>query len=191
MHTPVRLASGFGLAVLLFINVSGQLSGQVPSAGPQTIQAPKASTTRPMQETDPASDLGPQLRRFIEVLNTVETQGAERQPADSLIYQGAIPSMLRQLDPHTQFFEPSQFEQLRQMEQSEQKGFGSIVSVLPGQVIFLQTFPGTPTSKAGIQAGDELVAINNVAIGSLEPEQIIQLLTQARQEKITVFIRRV
>jgi carboxyl-terminal processing protease len=98
--------------------------------------------------------------------------------------------MLRQLDPHTQFFDPSQFEQLRQMESSEQKGFGSIVSVLPGQVIFLQTLPGTPSNKAGIQAGDELIAINNVAIRSLQPEQIVELLTEARQQKITVWIRR-
>jgi carboxyl-terminal processing protease len=98
--------------------------------------------------------------------------------------------MLRQLDPHTQFFEPSQFQQLKNMEQSEQKGFGSIVSVLPGQVIFLQIFPGTPTSKAGIQPGDELVAINNIGISSLEPEQIIELLTEARQQKITTYIRR-
>jgi carboxyl-terminal processing protease len=98
--------------------------------------------------------------------------------------------MLRQLDPHTQFFDPGQFEQLRQMESSEQKGFGSVVSVLPGRVLFLQTLPGTPSNKAGIQAGDELVAINNIAIRSLEPEQIIQLLTEARQHAITVFIRR-
>jgi carboxyl-terminal processing protease len=98
--------------------------------------------------------------------------------------------MLRQLDPHTQFFDPGQFDQLRQMESSEQKGFGSVVSVLPGRVLFLQTLPGTPSAKAGIQAGDELVAINNVAIRSLEPEQIIQLLTEARQQKITAFIRR-
>ena len=69
------------------------------------------------------------------------------------------------------------------MESSEQKGFGSVVSVLPGRVLFLQTLPGTPSNKAGIQAGDELVAINNVAIRSLEPEQIIQLLTEARQHE--------
>jgi carboxyl-terminal processing protease len=107
-----------------------------------------------------------------------------------MIYEGAIPSMLRRLDPHTQFFEPTQFDQLKQMEASEQKGFGSIVSVLPGQVIFLQIFPGTPTSKAGIQPGDELVAINNVAIRALDPEQIVQLLTQARQQKIVAYLRR-
>ncbi len=142
------------------------------------------------REGDPAKDLVPLLQQFIDVFSTVQAKAAEGQPVDKLIYEGAIPSMLRQLDPHTQFFDPSQFEQLRQMEDSEQKGFGSIVSVLPGQVIFLQTLPGTPSNRAGIQAGDELVAINNVSIRSLEPEQIIQLLTEARQQKISVYIRR-
>ncbi len=144
----------------------------------------------PKTPSDPAQDLVPLLQEFVEVFSTIQTQGADQQPVDKLIYEGAIPSMLRQLDPHTQFFDPAQFEQLRQMEDSEQKGFGSIVSVVPGQVIFLQTLPGTPSSKAGIQPGDELIAINNVAIRSLEPEQIIELLTEARQQKIAIYIRR-
>jgi carboxyl-terminal processing protease len=151
--------------------------------------APKAPN-RPVPPGDPAKDVVPLLQQFMGVFSAVQSEAAEQQPVDKLIYEGAIPSMLRQLDPHTQFFDPAQFDQLRQMEDSEQKGFGSIVSVLPGQVIFLQTLPGTPSAKAGIQAGDELVAVNNIAIRSLPPEQIIQLLTEARQQKIGVYIRR-
>jgi carboxyl-terminal processing protease len=141
-------------------------------------------------QENPAQDLEPYLRQFVEVLSTVETHAAGGVPTEKMVYEGAIPSMLRQLDPHTQFFDPPQFQQLKQMQDSEQKGFGSVVSVLPGQVIFLQTFPGTPSNKAGIQAGDELVAINNVAIRTLDPEQIVGLLTEARQQKITAFVRR-
>jgi carboxyl-terminal processing protease len=139
---------------------------------------------------DPVKDVAPSLKKFIEILSTVQAESPDQPPLDKLIYEGAIPSMLRQLDPHTQFFDPVQFQQLQHMEQSEQKGFGSVVSVLPGQVIFLQTLPGTPSNKAGIQPGDELVAINNVSISSLEPQQIIQLLTEARQQKVAVYIRR-
>ena len=130
------------------------------------------------------------MKQFIDVLSTVQSHAATPPSVDKMVYEGAIPSMLRQLDPHTQFFDPGQFQQLKQMQDSEQKGFGSVVSVLPGQVIFLQTLPGTPSNKAGIQAGDELVAINNIAIRSLPAEQIIQLLTEARQQKITAFVRR-
>lgn len=155
-----------------------------------SAQAPRARPAGPPIDPRVPGEIDPLLKKFIDVLSIVQTEGAEQQPADKMIYEGAIPSMLRQLDPHTQFFDPGQFDQLRQMEASEQKGFGSVVSVLPGQVIFLQTLPGTPSNKAGIQAGDELVAINNVAIRTLEPEQIVQLLTQARQQKIAVYIRR-
>ena len=139
---------------------------------------------------DPAEELKPALKKFIDVLSTIQSESADTHPIDSMIYGGAIPSMLRELDPHTQFFDPGQFQQLKQMEDSEQKGFGSIVSVLPGQVIFLQTLPGTPSNKAGIQAGDELVAVNNIAIRPLPPEQIIQLLTEARQQRVEIYVRR-
>jgi carboxyl-terminal processing protease len=153
-----------------------------------------AQTQRPHAATppagDPAKDLTPLLQQFLQVFSAVQSESANQEPVDKLIFEGAIPSMLRRLDPHTQFFDPAQFDQLKQMEDSEQKGFGSIVSVLPGRVIFLQTLPGTPSNKAGIQAGDELVAVNGYAIRSLEPDQIIQLLTQARQQKVTVYIRR-
>ena len=154
------------------------------------VLAAQAQKLPPPEPPDPAPDLSPYLRKFAEVFSTIQSEAAEAPPVDKLIYGGAIPSMLRQLDPHTQFFDPAQFEQLKQMEDSEQKGFGSIVSVLPGQVIFLQTLPGTPSNKAGIQAGDELLAVNNIAIRSLEPEQIIELLTEARQQKVSVYIRR-
>jgi len=150
-------------------------------------QAPRVATPPP---GDPGKELTPFLQQFVQVFSTVQAESAAQQPVDKLIFEGAIPAMLRELDPHTQFFDPGQFEQLRQMEDSEQKGFGSIVSVLPGRVIFLQTLPGTPSNRAGIQAGDELIAVNNYAIRTLEAEQIIQLLTEARQQKVTVYIRR-
>ena len=153
-----------------------------------------AQTNAPAHATppagDPAKDLTPQLQQFLKVFSAVQADAADQTGSDKLIFEGAIPSMLRSLDPHTQFFDPAQFDQLKHMEESEQKGFGSIVSVIPGRVIFLQTLPGTPSNRAGIQAGDELVAVNNYAIRSLEAEQIIQLLTEARQQRVTIYVRR-
>jgi carboxyl-terminal processing protease len=167
-----------------------RVTGKILLSATALAFAVMAQQAQPPQVADPGPDLSPYLRKFAEVFSTVQTEAADNPVADKLIYEGAIPSMLRQLDPHTQFFDPVQFEQLKQMEDSEQKGFGSIVSVLPGQVIFLQTLPGTPSNKAGIQAGDELLAVNNIAIRSLQPEQIIELLTEARRQKVSVYVRR-
>ena len=176
----------FGVAFTL----TAQDAGSASSPGSKATSESAAKTIENAPQADPVKEVAPLLKKFIQILSTVQAESPDEQPLDRLIYEGAIPSMLRQLDPHTQFFDPVQFQQLQQMEQSEQKGFGSVVSVLPGQVIFLQTLPGTPSNKAGIQPGDELVAINNISINSLQPQQIVELLTEARQQKVVIYIRR-
>jgi len=175
----------FVFLISLLALVAGAQIVHNPFAAP-----PRAEVKPDVPKDDPARDLVPLVRQFVGVLSIVEAQAADAPAADKMIYEGAIPSMLRKLDPHTQFFDPGQFQQLRQMQDSEQKGFGSVVSVLPGRVLFLETLPGTPSNKAGIQPGDELVAVNNIAIQQLEPQQIIELLTEARQQRITAYIRR-
>src|SRR5271154_4393941 len=130
------------------------------------------------------------LKRFTELISIVETQAADPVNTQQAIYQGAIPGMLRTLDPHSIFFDPDQNEQLKQMEHSERKGFGTVVSILPGRVIVLQAMEGTPSAKAGLQPGDEIIAVNNVALARLEFEQIIGFLGEARQHQAQLIVRR-
>src|SRR5579872_6382075 len=117
---------------------------------------------------DPGAQLAEQLRKLVSVFVTVDQQAADPVDADVAFYQGAIPGMLKTLDPHSIFFDPGQFEQLKQMQKSETKGFGSIVSVLPGRVIVLQAMEGTPSAKSGLTAGDEILAINGYELARLE-----------------------
>jgi carboxyl-terminal processing protease len=130
------------------------------------------------------------LKRFSQVLAIVQEQAADPVNTQDAVYQGAIPSMLRRLDPHSIFFDPQQNEQLKEMEKSEQKGFGTIVSILPGRVVVLQAMPGTPSAKAGLQPGDEIVAVNNIALARLEFEQIVGFLSEARQREAHIVVRR-
>ncbi len=138
----------------------------------------------------PAPDIEIQLKKFVEAFAKVEANAADPVSSDQAIYGGAIPGMLRGLDPHSTFLDPQQTEQLKEMERSERKGFGSVVSVLPGRVIVLQTLPGTPSQKAGLSPGDEIVGINNIPLYRLEFEQLIQLLTETRQRQAKIDVRR-
>jgi carboxyl-terminal processing protease len=135
-------------------------------------------------------ELSAELRRFLEVYAAVEQNAAAPPAPEQAIFSGAIPGMLRQLDPHSVFFDPAQFEQLKQMEQSTTKGFGSVVSVAPGRVIVLQTMPGSPSAKAGLMAGDEIVGVNAIALSLLEMEQIVEVLSRSRQEEAQLLVRR-
>jgi len=141
-------------------------------------------------QNDSAADLPAQLRRFIEVYAAVEREGAEALEPEKAIYGGAIPGMLRRLDPHSVFFDAAQFEQLRELERSTRKGFGTVVSVLPGRVIVLQAMPGTPSARAGIAPGDEILAINGIRLDRLDLDQLVALLGQSRQQPARLDVRR-
>jgi len=138
----------------------------------------------------PAQDLPAHLKHFIDLYSLIEREAADPVDPDKAIYGGAVPGMLRPLDPHTVFFDPQQFEQLRELEKSTRKGFGSVVSVLPGRVIVLQALPGTPSAKAGIAPGDEILAINGIALARLDMEGLVDLLTQSRQGEARLDVRR-
>ena len=138
----------------------------------------------------PPDDLDGLLKRFTQLVAIVENQAADPVNTEQAIYGGAIPGMLRELDPHSIFFDPQQNEQLKEMERSERKGFGTVVSVLPGRVIILQALPGTPSAKSGLQPGDEIVAVNNIALARLEFDQIVQFLSEARQHQAQLIVRR-
>jgi len=137
-----------------------------------------------------ADDLDTQVKRVVDAFAIVERNAATPISSEQVFYQGAIPGLLRTLDPHSAFFDPGQFDQLRKMEASTQKGFGTIVSLLPGRVIVLQTLPGTPSARAGLAAGDEIVGINGYTINRLDLDQLSELLSESRQHPAQLDVRR-
>ncbi len=135
-------------------------------------------------------DLEREIKTVVEAFAIVQAEAADPVGSERAFYSGIIPGMLRKLDPHSVFFDPDQFEQLKNMQNSTHKGFGSIVSVLPGRVIVLQTMPGTPSAKSGIAAGDEILAVNGYVLARFEMEQIVQILGMSRQKPAKIDVHR-
>jgi carboxyl-terminal processing protease len=136
------------------------------------------------------SDLEQAIRTFSRAYAAIEANAADPVNPHLAVYEAALPALLRNLDPHSVFLTPSQFEQLRAMEKSTTRGFGTIVSVLPGRVIILQTVPGGPSARAGIAPGDEIVAVNNYRLEMLDMEQLVAVLSETRQRQARLFVRR-
>jgi len=130
----------------------------------------------------PADQDARAMKRFIDAYQILQQNAADPINIDQAFYQGAIPGMLRHLDPHSVFFDPDQYGQLKQMETSTRKGFGSVVSVLPGRVLVLQTLPNTPSTRAGMMPGDEILAVNNYRLDRLDLDQIVELLNESKQK---------
>ena len=97
---------------------------------------------------DSGASLERALKNFVEVFATVEDERRRSdQPVAAPSYEGAIPGMLRRLDPFSVFFDPGQFEQLQAARKIHAQRVRHVVSILPGRVIVLQTLPGTPSAS--------------------------------------------
>ncbi len=155
-----------------------------------TIFALMAPAQTPPPAEDRAAQLEPYVRKFADVLAILLEHSADAPAIEAALYQGALPGMLKPLDPHSIFFDPDNFKQLQEMETSVRRGFGSIVSILPGRVIVLQAQAGGPAARAGLQAGDEIAAINGYVLAQLDTDQLVGLLGQSRTMKVKLDVRR-
>src|SRR5580704_4564616 len=147
-----------------------------------------AALAFPAIAADLTDDDSRAMKRFIDALVIMQENSSDPVDMDQAFYGGAVPGLLRHLDPHSSFFDPGQFEQLNQMQRSTSKGFGTVVSVIPGRVVVLQTLPNTPSSRAGMMPGDEIRGVNNYPLDRLEPEQIVELLTESRQKPVNLVV---
>lgn len=137
------------------------------------------------QAASPPDPVEESLRRFTAVYSIIEENYADPIDPQAQIYRGAIPGILRRLDPYSAFFDAEQFRLLQQHQQAKSEGFGTIVSVTHGRVVVLEAFVGSPAARAGIQPGDDILEVNGHPIGRLGVEEIIQVLSAARSQPRT------
>jgi carboxyl-terminal processing protease len=87
------------------------------------------------------------LRTFSTVYDLVEQNYADKVSADKAIYNGAIPGMLRALDPHSNFFDPKSYSLLREEQRGKYYGVGMQVGPRNNKVIVIAPFVGTPAYR--------------------------------------------
>lgn len=78
--------------------------------------------------TASADDYQAVVHDFTRVLDIVQANYAEPVDVDKTVFQGAIPGMLRVLDPHSNFFDARQFALLREDQRGKYYGVGMIVA---------------------------------------------------------------
>lgn len=135
-------------------------------------------------------DIKQSLRAFTKVYNVVEENFADKVTADKAIYKGAIPGMARTLDPHTSFFDPKDYQQLRDDQKGHYYGVGMTVAPRNGKTIVIAPFPGSPAYKAGIRPGDAILEVNDKRTDNLSTTEVADLLRGPRGTQVQVVIAR-
>jgi len=167
----------------LFIALGALVAG---SFGPSSAANASSATGVASGE----ADLDAGLKAFTSIYRLAEDNAAEKVSADKSIYNGAIPGMLRTLDPHSSFFDPKEFAKLREDQRGRYFGVGMTVQARGGHTVVVAPFVGSPSFNAGLRPGDIILEVNDKSTDGLTTSDVADLLKGPKGTPVQIKVSR-
>ena len=130
-----------------------------------------------------------QYRIFTSALDAISKEYVDDLPADRLVY-GAIDGMLKQLDPHSSFFDPRSYRQLRERQQGSYYGLGISIQVIDGDITVMSIFEGSPAYKKGLRRNDVIARINGDDAKGWSADDAVAKLKGPKGTTVNISLRR-
>jgi len=106
-----------------------------------------------------------QAQLFAEVLEHVKRDYFEPID-DATLLENAIRGMVGDLDPHSEYLNASEYRDIRISTTGSYTGVGIEVAEINNTIRVISPIAGSPAARSGIRSGDELVAVDGLAIES-------------------------
>ena len=150
--------------------------GQGAGCAKSASAAPDAGSAN-----DAVADSAAEVARIYAAL---EAYTADPVNPDRVILDGGIRQGLASLDPFSSFFDSDQFHQLQQQQRGQAVGFGSILYVQTGKILVISVAPDSPSGRAGLGPGDQIVEVNGTRIAPLDFQSMVELLQRSREKPV-------
>lgn len=132
-----------------------------------------------------------QARLFDEVLHHISDRYVDPKEPSSL-YKMAIDGLIYELgDPHTAFMTPEEYDALKVQTQGEYAGIGSEIDVRDGWVTIVAPLPGSPSERAGLQAGDRIIEVNGRSTRGWSSDEAVRELRGPKGQPVEIEVARV
>ncbi|HEY2121589.1 MAG TPA: S41 family peptidase [Candidatus Acidoferrum sp.] len=155
------------------------------SAGLGAIYGPSVRAT-----SSTSDDYQTAVLDFSKVLDVVQSNYAEPVDVDKVVYQGAIPGMLRMLDPHSNFFDSRQFALLREDQRGKYYGVGMVVAPRENHTVVMSPYVGAPAYNAGLRPGDLIVKVDDKTTEGLTTSEVADMLKGPKGTVVKITVTR-
>jgi len=145
------------------------------------------------QSASDESTLRDSMKSFTDVYSVVEQNYADKLDTDKIdksIYDGAIPGMLHVLDPHSNFYDPKAYAQMREDQHGKYYGVGMQIQPQGNKISVLAPFEGAPAYKAGIRPGDVILTVDGKSTENMDTAGVASLLKGPRGTHVVVVMAR-
>jgi carboxyl-terminal processing protease len=126
---------------------------------------------------------------FTAALSAVEANYVDKVDADRLVY-GSIRGMLGTLDPHSSFFDPHEYAQMRERQEGHYAGLGVTIQSIDGDITAAVVFEGSPAYKLGVRRGDVIANIEGQSAKGITTLEAQNKLRGPRGTSVHLDIRR-
>lgn len=114
-----------------------------------------------------------------------------QKPAAAAQVYGAIHGLVETYqDPYTVFVEPQPRAREKDQLAGRFGGIGAYVAVSATGQVFLTPMPGRPAAKAGVQANDELLAVDGKSVSGKTRDEVVDMVRGEVGAQVTLRIRR-
>ncbi|HVS22831.1 MAG TPA: S41 family peptidase [Gammaproteobacteria bacterium] len=124
-----------------------------------------------------------------EVLDRVRREYVDRVD-DRQLVEGAIRGIVKELDQHSSYLDPSQYEEIRISTSGNYTGVGLDVSVDDGKVTVVEPLAGAPAAEAGILPGDVVVSVDDMPVEQGNVAETVNRMRGAAGTPVTVGVVR-
>lgn len=100
------------------------------------------------------------------------------------VTEEGIKAMLKTLDPHSTYTDPKETKALLEQMEGSFGGIGIQFNIVSDTLYVIQTTNNGPSERAGILAGDKIVAVNDTVIAGVKMERS-DIMSRLRGEKGT------
>lgn len=130
-----------------------------------------------------------ELQLFTDVLTIVRRSYVEEVSVKDLVY-GAIDGMLSSLDPHSGFMPPDMYKELKVDTRGEFGGLGIEITIRDGVLTIVTPIEDTPAFRAGLEAGDQILKIEDRFTKDMEIMEAVQLMRGPAGSDISITVMR-
>ena len=133
------------------------------------------------------------LKQFTNVYQIVAQNYAEPltgDKPDDAIYDGAIPEMLRTLDPHSNFYDPKAYAKMQEDESGKYYGVGMVIQPQNNKIVVVYPFEGSPAYNAGLRPADVILTVDGKPTKGLDSAAVADLLKGPKGTKVHITVSR-